>query len=461
MVDHNIRFCTTSDGVRIAYATYGSGYPFVWVPGWISHLEVDWPLWQAWVEQWANEYGYMIVRYDKRGTGLSDRHQDDLSVEARIRDLEGVVGALKLKQFALYGISEGGPIAIAYAAAHPRRVSHLVLQGTTASGAITDPETAEALRALIRAQWGLATSTFTEMLLPDATAEQRRLFARLQIEGADVDDAVHSVEAVFAIDVRPLLPKIAAPTLVIHGTHDTAIPFERGRELAAGIRGARLFSFEGGHTTSDPATEDRITAAMREFLGGAAGAGPGRAPHRAATATPGTLSRAPSLATVLFTDLVGHTEMMQRLGDAKGRDVLREHERITRETLKQHAGAEIKTMGDGFLASFGSVTSAMECAIALQRAFAAHTESMPEPLRVRVGLNAGEPIEEDGDLFGATVILASRIAAQADAGEILIPEPVRHLLSGKPFVYADRGEFVPKGFDDAVRLYEVRWKEDA
>ena len=139
--------------------------------------------------------------------------------------------------------------------------------------------------------------------------------------------------------------------------------------------------------------------------------------------------------------------------------MLREHERITRETLKRHGGAEVKTMDDGFLASFGSVTSAMECAIALQRAFAAHTESMPEPLHVRVGLNAGEPIEEEGDLFGSTVILASRIAAKAGAGEILIPEPLRHLLSVKSYVYADRGETTLKGFEDAVRLYEVRWRE--
>jgi adenylate cyclase len=111
------------------------------------------------------------------------------------------------------------------------------------------------------------------------------------------------------------------------------------------------------------------------------------------------------------------------------------------------------------MASFGSVTKAMDCAIALQRAFATHTESMPEPLHVRVGLNAGEPIEEDGDLFGSTVILASRIAAKAGAGEILIPEPLRHLLSGKSYVYADRGEVALKGFEDAVRLYEVRWRE--
>jgi class 3 adenylate cyclase len=171
--------------------------------------------------------------------------------------------------------------------------------------------------------------------------------------------------------------------------------------------------------------------------------------------------RAVVLRTVLFTDIVGHTEMMRRLGDAKGRDVLREHERITRDTLKQHGGAEIKTMGDGFMASFSSVTSALDCAITLQRAFNVlpSTSHLPEPISIRVGLNAGEPIEEDGDLFGSTVILASRIAAQAGAGEILIPEPVRHLLSGKSFVFTDRGEHNMKGFAEAVRLHEVRWRE--
>jgi class 3 adenylate cyclase len=159
--------------------------------------------------------------------------------------------------------------------------------------------------------------------------------------------------------------------------------------------------------------------------------------------------------TVLFTDLVGHTEMMSRLGDERGRAVLREHETITRDVLKQYGGTEVKTMGDGFMASFGSVTKAVECAIALQRAFA---EREGEPLSVRVGLNAGEPIEEDGDLFGATVILASRIAAKAGAGEILVADTVRGLCSGKGFLFADRGDFVAKGFEEPVRVYEVSWR---
>lgn len=161
---------------------------------------------------------------------------------------------------------------------------------------------------------------------------------------------------------------------------------------------------------------------------------------------------------VLFTDLVGHTEMMRRLGDRAGRELLREHERITRDTLAQHGGVELKTMGDGFMAAFDSAVAAMDCAVALQRAFAEHADVSAEPLRVRIGLNAGEPVQDDGDLFGSSVILAARVAAQAGAGEILIPEPVRHLLTGKEYVFADRGEYVLKGFEDRMRLFEVRWQ---
>jgi class 3 adenylate cyclase len=225
----------------------------------------------------------------------------------------------------------------------------------------------------------------------------------------------------------------------------------RGQAVAASIPGAEFFVRRGSGSSfvfeqSRPAID-----AIRSFLGDAD-------PREAA---PTDVAR--GVRTVLFTDLVGHTEMMRRLGDAKGRDVLREHERITRGVLKEYGGAEVKTMGDGFMASFGSVTKAMDCAIALQRAFDAWNKGdgarQAAPLQVRVGLNAGEPIEEDGDLFGSTVIMASRVAAQAGAGEILIPEPLRHLLSGKSYVYADRGETMLKGFEDAVRLYEVRWRE--
>jgi class 3 adenylate cyclase len=262
--------------------------------------------------------------------------------------------------------------------------------------------------------------------------------------------AASLLEMAYECDVTARLPLITMPTAIIHRDQDRAVAFKLGRGLAARIPRAKMVGLEGRVHWPWIGDMGAVTGAIEEFLLGA----------RDQRATVSSRSAAiGGTRTVLFTDIVGHTEMMQRLGDAKGRDVLREHERITRETLKQHGGSEVKTMGDGFMASFGSVTSAMECAIALQRAFAAHTESMPEPLHVRVGLNAGEPIEEDGDLFGATVILASRIAAKAGAGEILVPDTVRGLLSGKGFLFGDRGEFVPKGFDEGVRLWDVRWRE--
>jgi class 3 adenylate cyclase len=163
--------------------------------------------------------------------------------------------------------------------------------------------------------------------------------------------------------------------------------------------------------------------------------------------------------TVLFTDVEGSTALTQRLGDAKAREVLREHERMVREALRSHGGSELKTMGDGFMASFSSATRALECAIAMQRAFAAHNESAEEPILVRVGMNAGEPIAEEEDLFGTAVIRAARIAGEAKGGEILVSNVVRELAEGKQFLFADRGEVALKGFDEPVRLYEVRWRQ--
>jgi class 3 adenylate cyclase len=150
--------------------------------------------------------------------------------------------------------------------------------------------------------------------------------------------------------------------------------------------------------------------------------------------------------------------MMQRLGDERGRAVLREHEIVTREALASYGGSEIKTMGDSFMASFGSATRALECAIAIQKAIAARNETADEPLRVRVGISAGEPIAEDEDLFGASVILASRIAAQAKGGEIVVANVVRELSAGKGFMFADRGEISLRGFEDPVRLFELKWQ---
>ncbi len=162
--------------------------------------------------------------------------------------------------------------------------------------------------------------------------------------------------------------------------------------------------------------------------------------------------------TILFTDIEGSTALTQQLGDARARELFREHERITREALAAHGGSEVKTMGDGFMVSFGSAAGALDCAIAIQRALAAGE------VKVRIGLNAGEPIAEAdpdgrGDLFGTSVILAARIAAQASGGEILASNVVRELVAGRGFLFSDRGERVLRGFEDPVTVYEVSWRE--
>jgi adenylate cyclase len=155
----------------------------------------------------------------------------------------------------------------------------------------------------------------------------------------------------------------------------------------------------------------------------------------------------------------GSTTLTQRLGDAKAQELLRTHNTVVRDALKAHNGSEIKHTGDGIMASFTSASRALECAIAMQTAFAEHNESAGEPIRVRIGLNAGEPIAEEKDLFGTAVILAARVAAKAEGGEIMVSDVVRQLVAGKGFLFTDRGEVALRGFEEPARLYEVRWED--
>jgi len=440
-MDQQIRFCTSADGVCIAYAVLEQGArTVIYVSGFPAHLEVEWerPSSRALLETLAA--GSTLVRYDLRGCGLSDTGVTDFSIEALVRDLEAVVEACGAERFVLLSMGMlGGPTAIAYAAAHPDRVSHLVLCSAYARGdRLADPEKQRAMIGYTE-KFGFPVMDYVESADPGAGMDRT---GRDMVHLAPPQTQAELLRTLFSADVSPLLPRLTMSTTVLHGRGDKLIPFAEGRALAAGLPNAEFVPLEG-NTGSALTERDSTIPAIR----------------RALSMDPMRQTPAAGMRAVLFTDLVGHAEMMQRLGDAKGREVLREHERITRDVLRQHGGAEVKTMGDGFLASFGSVTSAMECAVALQRAFAEPVGGGSVKIDVRIGLNAGEPIEEDGDLFGATVILASRIAAQAGAGEILVPDTVRGLLAGKGFVFADRGEFVPKGFDDATRLFEVRWRE--
>jgi len=452
VAEREIHYCTTDDGVSIAYSVEGDAQamPLVWVPGWVSHVEVD--------GQTRDALGVTdilspvrFITFDKRGTGVSSRSVSEYTLDAHLRDVAAVVNDVGLGEFALAGYSEGGPVAIAFAAHHPERVTRLTIVGSFADGSriAGSPEMNQALLAAVKAEWGIGSQFMADLFVAEDSYATQADFAGYQRHAANPDNAYAALRTVIELDVRPLLSRVTSPTLVLHTRDDRAVPLELGQQIAAGIRGARFSSLAGAHIPSRDVWR-QINAAMIEFVTGSTQTSRSPRGREAVVASGG-------LRTILFTDLVGHTEMMRRLGDERGRDVLREHERITRDLLREHGGAEVKTMGDGFMASFGSVTSAMDCAVALQRTVEHEGERLAG-LQVRVGLNAGEPIEEDGDLFGSTVIMASRIAAQAGAGEILIPEPLRHLLTGKSYVYADRGETMLKGFEDAVRLYEVRWR---
>ena len=257
LVEQELRFCTMPDGARLAYALAGDGPPLVVIPGWVSHLELSWTSLRDAVAPLAARR--RLIRYDKRGTGLSDRELPDASLAARMRDFEALVEHLGLQRFSVYATSAGGPIAMSYAAMHPERVERLVLHGTFArgDGVAGRRQTSGALAGLVRAEWGLASAALTELFIPGASAEEREAFARTQRLSADAETAASLLEATAEVDVTALLPKIAAPTLVVHVKGDRAVPFEFGREVAAGIPGARLLALEGDRHAHTPAVRAR------------------------------------------------------------------------------------------------------------------------------------------------------------------------------------------------------------
>jgi DNA-binding winged helix-turn-helix (wHTH) protein/alpha-beta hydrolase superfamily lysophospholipase len=246
-----IRYCRTSDGVRLAYAVTGSGPPLVKASNWLTHLDFEWgsPIWRHWYAELSRHHE--LVRYDERGNGMSQREVDDVNFETWVRDLETVVDAAGLDRFPLLGISRGGSIAIAYAVKHPERVSHLVLYGAFAAGLnhYGTPQEIEARRALtslVRLGWGLNNpafcKTFTCRFIPEATTEHEKWLDELQRVSTSPQNAARLMQRDDDINVRPLLSQISTPTLVIHCDRDHAVVPERGRELAAAIPGARYVS---------------------------------------------------------------------------------------------------------------------------------------------------------------------------------------------------------------------------
>ncbi|MDH3231637.1 MAG: alpha/beta fold hydrolase [Alphaproteobacteria bacterium] len=273
----DIRFCLAPDGVRIAYATVGDGPPLVKAANWLNHLEYDWEnvLWRPRLERLAE--GRRLVRYDARGSGLSDWEGADISFDAFVQDLETVVDSLGLERFALWGLSQGCPVSVAYATRHAERVSHLILLGGYVRGRDrrNDPaesEKAAALRTLIRQGWGDEHSALlpalSTMIIPGATSEQVHALAEMQRRSATAENAMRIREACDGIDVVSLLPRVSVPTLVLHSRYDAVAPFEQGRLMASSIPGARFVSLESDNHTplpGEPAWE-RFVAEVDAFL---------------------------------------------------------------------------------------------------------------------------------------------------------------------------------------------------
>ena len=448
-MEPRIQYAKTSDGVNIAYSTVGEGRPFVWVVSIpYSHCQRAWELPET--RRYFEAIGRhrKLIRYDFRGTGLSQRGITEYSMDSLLLDMEAVVERLGVDEFVLGGDLHGGSLAITYAARHPEQVSHLILWCAWARAADFwgSPRVRAFGRSLDR-DWNTYTEAAAQGMSGYSVPEYAHRAAAYLRDCVTEETAKAAYRAVRRFDVTDLLARVSTPTLVLHPERFELMDIEIPTRLASELSNAQLTLVRGESSWAAVCDVEAIAKAIDEFLG--------EGDATAAVVAPDS----GAFRTVLFTDVEGSTALTDRLGDAKARELLRGHERIVREALKAHGGSEVKTMGDGFMTSFSSATKALDCAISIQKAFAEHNDSVDEPIKVRVGLNAGEPISEEEDLFGTAVNEAARITATAQGGEILVANVVRELTKGKNFLFSDRGETELRGFEDPVRLYEVSWRE--
>ena len=448
MPNPRIRYATTSDGFNIAYAVSGEG-PYLFSlpspPDCHVELELGNPGQREVVEELSRRH--TLVRFDHRGTGLSDRQIGEFSMATRLRDMEAVVAAVGAAQFDVLAGAHGSHLAIGYAAANPDRLNHMVLVDPFARGLdFAAPERIQLLDVILQRDWQMFTDNVGAMVFGFGS-ELAPKYGAFFRDAVDHEAAMMIYASMLEVDVTERLAQVRTPTLVLESIAGQLPRPGLPASVAAGLPNAEFIRVSTSFADASPIHTHLWRFTGRDHIESPRG---GPAPQLPA----GTLR------IILFTDIESHTEMMSRLGDQAGREVLREHEQVTREALRTHGGSEVKSMGDGFLASFGSGQAALECAIGLQRRLKMLAEqggAMPADFRVRIGINAGEPIAEDDDLFGASVIAASRIAAQASGGEILVADVVRQLTAGKGFLFSDRGEVGLRGLDDPVRLYEVAW----
>ncbi|HZK91753.1 MAG TPA: adenylate/guanylate cyclase domain-containing protein [Stellaceae bacterium] len=428
------RYAKSGD-LSIAYQVTGSGpLDLVFVPGFVSNLDTMWetPGWAHWFTRLAQFS--RLIRFDKRGTGLSDRMAGIANLEDRMDDVRAVMDAVGSERAALFGVSEGGGMSLLFAATYPERATGLVLYGTYARHPTLTPQTLPGQIEVIERSWGTG-EYLARFMFPTQAADEtfRRNLARAERQAASPSAVATILRMNAEIDARHILPAIRTPTMILHRVGDTRIPAEAGRYLAEHIPGAKYVELPGiDHVpVAEREIVDRIVDETEEFLTG----------YRAES----ELDRV--LATVLFTDIVDSTQRAAALGDRMWRAMLDRHDEIVRQQLSRFRGREIKHTGDGFLATFDGPARAVRCASAI-------ADTMPPlGLAVRGGLHTGEIELKGDDIGGIAVNVAARVAAMAGPNETLVSSTVRDLVAGSGLRFADRGRHALKGLPEDVQLY--------
>jgi class 3 adenylate cyclase len=439
-MEPRIQYAQTKDGVSIAYWVVGQGPPHVWVPEppW-SHIQLEWrvPQYRKVLDLHAARRS--VVRYDARGLGLSDREVDDLSLDARILDLEAVVDSLGYEMFSLAGVTHATPLAIAYAARRPERVSHLALVSPIASGRdIMRVPRWRALRNLMESDWELYLENMGALSYAPGGEEARALTDYFRA-CVSQPTARRYYDFLGVDDVTEHLPQVSAPTLLIHLTGVSYVDIDSPRKLASGIPNAQILTLEGDYQ----ANIEPMIAAINGFLG------EGEEAEAAAELPEG-------MAVLLFADIAESTALTEQLGDAAFRAKARELDTSLRSVIKGSGGTPVegKVLGDGVLAVFTSARQAIDCALRCDAA------SQPLGLQLHLGIHAGDVIREGNNVYGGAVNIAARIAAVAAPGEVLVSDTLRGLArTSADVTFDDRGEHTLKGVGEPQRLFAVGWRE--
>jgi pimeloyl-ACP methyl ester carboxylesterase len=433
------RYARSGD-VHIAYQVFGEGeLDLVLVPGYTTHVELVWEYEPAARMLEALASFARVISFDRRGSGLSDPVPEAPTLEQRMDDVRAVMDAAGSERAALMGSSEGVPMSILFAATYPDRVQALVCLGGMARSTADDDypwqPPAEALLAagaeLIAPNWG--TGAMIDVAAPSQAdnPEARAFFARMERASASPGMLAALALMFFQTDVRDVVPSVHAPALVIHSTHDRLVNVRNGRWLAEHLPNARLVELPGSDHLPWYEHPETILGEVQEFLTGARAA---PEPDRV-------------LATVLFTDIVDSTRTAAELGDRRWREVLDGHERVVQAALGRHGGREVKSTGDGFLATFDGPGRAIRCAREIL------DSAEPLGIRVRAGIHTGECEAMGDDIGGIAVHIAARVSALAGADEVLVSRTVKDLVAGSGIEFQERGQHELKGLPDTWGLY--------